>query len=83
MRRLAPRRTASSGISSSVIYERRCERSSKFANFPMPDGVALAYERLARQMGLSGGKSPAILVLAGSNVLLAPRTRPSHWLPSV
>jgi len=40
--------------------------------FPMPDGMALAYERLARQMGMSGGKSPAILVLAGSNVLPRP-----------
>jgi hypothetical protein len=34
----------------------------------MPEGVALAFERLARAIGMSGGKSPAILGLVGSNV---------------
>jgi hypothetical protein len=43
--------------------------------FPMPDGIALAYERLARQVGLNGGKSPVLLVLTGSNVLARPEVQ--------
>jgi DNA-directed RNA polymerase subunit M/transcription elongation factor TFIIS len=35
---------------------------------PMPEGITMAYERLARSIGLGGGKSPAILGLLGNNV---------------